>query len=69
MGFLKTRLDAADKQELVAAVHSYRRGLVPLKVPLTLLQHHIRRCVVPEWVHAQVYLDPYPSDLMLRNQV
>ncbi len=69
MGFLETGLDAADKQELVAAVQSYRRGLVPLDVPLTLLRHHVRRCAVPEWVHAQVYLDPYPSDLMLRNQV
>jgi uncharacterized protein YbgA (DUF1722 family) len=24
---------------------------------------------VPEWVHKQVYLNPYPKELMLRNHV
>jgi uncharacterized protein YbgA (DUF1722 family) len=24
---------------------------------------------VPEWVHQQVYLHPYPKELMLRNHV
>jgi uncharacterized protein YbgA (DUF1722 family) len=47
----------------------YRRGQVPLIVPVTLLKHHLRRPTVPEWVHKQVYLYPYPKELMLRNHV
>jgi uncharacterized protein YbgA (DUF1722 family) len=47
----------------------YRQGLVPLIVPLTLLQPHLRRHPVPDWVHQQVYLNPYLKELMLRNHV
>ena len=69
LGFLKGHLDARDKAELVAVVTDYRRGLVPLIVPLTLLAHHVRRHPVPDWVRVQTYLNPYPRELMLRNQV
>jgi hypothetical protein len=40
-----------------------------LIVPLTLLKHHLGRYQVPDWVHQQVYLHPYPKELMLRNHV
>jgi hypothetical protein len=33
------------------------------------LKHHLNRHPVPEWVHQQVYLHPYPKELMLRNHV
>ena len=69
MGFLKNHLASLDKQELLALIGDYRQGLVPLIVPLTLLQHHLRRYPVPDWVHRQVYLSPYPKELMLRNHV
>jgi len=69
MGYLKKDLSAEDKQELLALIEDYRNELVPLIVPLTLLQHHLRRHAVPEWVWQQVYLRPYPKELMLRNHV
>jgi uncharacterized protein YbgA (DUF1722 family) len=47
----------------------YRQGLVSLVVPLTLLKHLLNRFPVPDWVHQQVYLHPYPKKLMLRNHV
>jgi len=47
----------------------YRQGLLPLIVPLTLLKHHLNRYPVPDWVNQQVYLHPYPKELMLRNHV
>ncbi|MFC2036428.1 DUF1722 domain-containing protein [Chloroflexota bacterium] len=50
-------------------VEDYRQGMVPLIVPLTLLRHHLSRYPVPNWVHQQVYLHPYPKELMLRNHV
>lgn len=69
MGYLKRDLDQADKTELLALIEDYRLGLVPLIVPLTLLRHHLSRHPVPDWVHQQVYLNPYPKELMLRNHV
>ena len=69
MGYLKKDLSSEDKQELLALIEDYRNELVPLIVPLTLLQHHLRRHPVPDWVWQQVYLNPYPKELMLRNHV
>jgi uncharacterized protein YbgA (DUF1722 family)/uncharacterized protein YbbK (DUF523 family) len=69
MGFLREHLSSEDKQELLGLVEDYRQGLVPLIVPLTLLKHHLSRYPVPDWVHQQVYLHPYPKELMLRNHV
>jgi uncharacterized protein YbgA (DUF1722 family)/uncharacterized protein YbbK (DUF523 family) len=69
MGFLKRDLEPADKAELLAVLEDYRAELVPLIVPVTLLKHHLMRNPVPEWVHQQVYLTPYPKELMLRNHV
>jgi len=69
MGYLKETLAPEDKAELLDYVEDYRNGLVPLIVPLTLLKHHLGRHPVPDWVHQQVYLHPYPKELMLRNNV
>jgi uncharacterized protein YbgA (DUF1722 family) len=69
MGLLKDALSKEDKAELLGLIEDYRTGLVPLIVPLTLLQHHLSRHAVPDWVHQQVYLNPYPKELMLRNHV
>jgi len=69
MGFVKDDLAAADKAELVETIDDYRRGLLPLIVPITLLEHHLRRHEAPEWIRRQVYLHPYPKELMLRNHV
>jgi len=48
-------------------VESYRRGYVPLVVPLTLFNHHFRRHPHP-YVEGQIYLEPHPAELMLRNR-
>jgi uncharacterized protein YbgA (DUF1722 family) len=69
MGYLKNHLSSEDKQELLGLIEDYRQGLLPLIVPLTLLKHHLNRHAVPDWVHKQVYLHPYPKELMLRNHV
>jgi uncharacterized protein YbgA (DUF1722 family)/uncharacterized protein YbbK (DUF523 family) len=69
IGFLKYDLDPVDKAELLGLMEDYRRELVPLIVPITLLKHHLARNPVPDWIHQQVYLNPYPKELMLRNHV
>ena len=55
--------------ELLGLIEDYRQGLVPLIVPLTLLKHHLNRYPVPDWVDQQVYLHPYPKELMVRNHL
>jgi uncharacterized protein YbgA (DUF1722 family) len=67
LGYLKKVLDAEDKSEMVETIEKYRWGIIPLIVPLTLLNHHFRRHPVG-WVQEQTYLNPYPAELMLRNQ-
>jgi uncharacterized protein YbgA (DUF1722 family)/uncharacterized protein YbbK (DUF523 family) len=67
-GHLKDLLSADDRLELLGGIEDYRRGLVPLVVPLTLLKHHVRRHKV-EYLAGQVYLGPHPKELMLRNHV
>jgi uncharacterized protein YbgA (DUF1722 family)/uncharacterized protein YbbK (DUF523 family) len=69
MGYLKKHLSSEDKEELLGLIEEYRHELVPLIVPLTLLKHHLNRYPVPDWVHQQMYLNPYPKELMLRNHV
>ena len=69
MSFLKNSLDAADKAELLDLVEQMRNRILPLIVPVTLLKHHLAKHEVPDWVHQQVYLNPYPGELMLRNHV
>ena len=67
-GYLKNTLDRESKVELLAAVEDYRRELVPLIVPITLLRHYVRIHNI-EYLAGQVYLDPHPRELMLRNHV
>ncbi len=67
-GRLRKQLESGDREELGAAIHDYRTSRVPLVVPLTLIRHHARRLAV-ESLLDQVYLDPDPRELMLRNHV
>ena len=65
-GHFKKLIDASDRQELQEVIESYRSGYVPLVVPVTLLRHYVRRHGI-EYLAQQTYLDPHPSELMLRN--
>lgn len=67
-GYFKDRLDRDSKAELLAAIEDYRRELVPLIVPMTLLRHHVRVHAV-SYLAGQLYLEPHPKELMLRNHV
>tara|TARA_Y100001934_G_C12022957_1_gene617728 strand:- start:27 stop:770 length:744 start_codon:yes stop_codon:yes gene_type:complete len=68
MGYFKKHLDKDDKKECLEIIEQYRLGYVPLIVPITLLKHHLRRN--PEkWLVKQVYFNPYPEELMLRNKI
>jgi uncharacterized protein YbgA (DUF1722 family) len=67
-GYLKRAIDADDKQEVQHLIAQYRLGIVPLVVPLTLLKHHLRQHPDP-YLAQQVYLQPHPENLSLRNAI
>jgi uncharacterized protein YbgA (DUF1722 family) len=65
-GHLKHLVDAESRRELRDSIESYRRGHVPLVVPVTLLRHHVRVHDVA-YLAGQTYLEPHPHELMLHN--
>ena len=67
-GYLKWQLGKTDKQEMDSVIMQYSNGYVPLVVPLTLLRHHFRRHG-SEYIDKQVYMQPYPEQLSLRNLI
>lgn len=68
LGYFSKQLDAHSRQELITHIEDYQRGLVPLIVPLTLIRHYVRLLDVA-YLQDQVYLNPHPKELALRNHV
>jgi uncharacterized protein YbgA (DUF1722 family)/uncharacterized protein YbbK (DUF523 family) len=68
LGYLREHLDTTARAELVGLIDDYRGGLVPLIVPITLFRHYVREFDVT-YLRDQVYLEPHPKELMLRNHV
>lgn len=67
-GYFKDKLSAAGKAELQELINNYHKGLIPLIVPVTLLNHYVRK-YDDAYLKRQVYLHPHPLELMLRNHV
>ncbi|AQT59475.1 DUF523 and DUF1722 domain-containing protein [Cellvibrio sp. PSBB023] len=67
-GYLKDILSTQDKQELSQLIDSYKAGMVPLVVPLTLLKHHLLKLDNP-YLKAQTFWSPHPEQLGLRNYI
>ncbi|MBI4721017.1 MAG: DUF523 and DUF1722 domain-containing protein [Chitinivibrionia bacterium] len=67
-GYFKKDLPARQKREIQEVIETYHRSLVPLIVPIVLLQHFVRT-YNKEYLKAQYYLNPHPVELMLRNHV
>jgi uncharacterized protein YbgA (DUF1722 family)/uncharacterized protein YbbK (DUF523 family) len=68
MGYFKEQLSADEKQELLEVIDHYRHEYIPLIVPITLIQHYVRKYDQP-YLKEQVYLNPHPLELQLRNHV
>lgn len=66
VGYFKKHLASEEKRELLDLVEQYRTGLVPILVPLTLVRHFVRKYEV-DYLAKQVYLNPHPIELKLRN--
>jgi uncharacterized protein YbgA (DUF1722 family)/uncharacterized protein YbbK (DUF523 family) len=68
MGYFKKQLTADEKQELLEIFDQYRREYVPLVVPITLINHFVRK-YDQQYLKLQTYLNPHPVELKLRTHV
>ena len=59
-GRIGRTLAQARRRDLVARIEAYRRGEVPLDVPVALLAHYAGEL---PWLAAQTYLAPFPAGL------
>ncbi|MFC1512188.1 YbgA family protein [Candidatus Latescibacterota bacterium] len=66
MRFFKRILAADEKAELLDIIECYRTGQVPLIMPVTLVNHYVRKFNEP-YLSNQYYLNPHPLELKLRS--
>lgn len=65
-GYFKKKLAAEEKKELLDLIEDYRKEYVPLIVPITLMNHFVRKHD-ERYLAGQYYLAPNPIELKLRN--
>ncbi len=66
MGYFKKQLSGDEKQELLEVIERFKKHYVPLIVPITLMNHYVRKYQDP-YLQKQHYLNPHPTELKLRN--
>lgn len=64
--FLKRKLDSAEKQELLGLIEHYKKGIIPLVVPMTLVRFFMKKYEEHE---ALSLLNAYPMELGLENGI
>jgi uncharacterized protein YbgA (DUF1722 family)/uncharacterized protein YbbK (DUF523 family) len=67
IGYFTQELDDFDKKEMVENVEKYRKGLIPLVVPISRIRHYVKKYDV-EYLNNQAYLD-YPEELCVLNKL
>jgi uncharacterized protein YbgA (DUF1722 family) len=68
MGYFSKELSKEERKELLELMNDFRQRLIPLVVPLTLFRHYVKKYRVT-YLENQIYLQPSPKELMLRNHV
>jgi uncharacterized protein YbgA (DUF1722 family) len=66
MGYFKNDLLPEEKQELLGLIDQFAKGIVPLIVPVTMLNHYVMK-YEQTYLRDQTYLSPHPVELKLRN--
>ena len=68
MGYFKKDISHDEKQELIEIIDAYRNAYIPLIVPITLLNHYVKK-YNQHYLSQQYYLNPHPLELKLRTHV
>jgi len=68
MGYLRPHLNSKEKSDIVQIIENYRKGMIPLVVPISFFRHFFN--MHPHhYIFKQSYLRPYPDELKLRNSI
>ncbi|KJR97133.1 MAG: hypothetical protein VR65_24525 [Desulfobulbaceae bacterium BRH_c16a] len=65
-GYFKEDLLPSEKQQVLEVLEQYHQGMIPLIVPVTLLNFFVKK-FKQEYLGNQHYLDPHPLQLKLLN--
>jgi uncharacterized protein YbgA (DUF1722 family)/uncharacterized protein YbbK (DUF523 family) len=65
-GYFKKTLDSKEKKQILETIEDYRRGELPLIVPLTLLRHLTQKYEV-SYLLGQAVFEPYPKSLLVET--
>ena len=65
-GYFRKKFSPDEKHELLGIIETYHSGLVPLLVPITVINHYAKKFDDP-YLSRQHYLNPHPTELMLRT--
>ncbi len=68
LGYFKKDISSDEKSEALDVIHQYSNKIVPLIVPITLLNHYARK-YQQKYLLKQTYLEPSPKELLIRNSV
>lgn len=67
-GYLKRDLARDEKRDVDQAIEQYRTGVVPLVVPMRLLQYQFNR-YPNDYISSQMIMQPYPAELGLQDEI
>ena len=67
MGYFSDMLDDYDRQETVNIIDKYRRGIIPLILPITRISHYVKKFKI-EYLQIQSYLK-HPEELGVLNKL
>jgi len=62
LGYFLKQLSSDERKELRGVIGDYRRSLVPLVIPLTLIRRYVEKYDVPS-LQGQSYLQPHPKEV------
>lgn len=65
-GYFSVDLTGDERKELTGLIEEFRKGYMPLIVPITMIQHYVRKYGIA-YLAAQYYLHPHPVEMKLRN--
>lgn len=68
IGYFKKNLSKEEKQELISSIESYRKGQIPIIIPITLVNHYVKK-FNKTYLSKQTYLNRKGLELFLQNYV